>query len=359
MLNWSNSAGTTHVASDGTKTAVFSATAGTVTVDASSGPVSAKGLKFLTSGYSITGDTLTLASSSGAPQVDVEGASAIATISSAVAGSDGLEKIGAGTLVLSGVNTYTGGTTVLGRHAAARRRDGRGVGRWRYRRQCGAGVRQSDGADLWRRGVRFRHADEAGCRHSDADGEQHLHRHDHDFRGHAATRQRRQYGLGGGRYRRQRRARAEHLRNRQQRARLERRDFGQRHDREAGLGAGYVQQQREHYTGATTVSEGTLEIINTGGLGSTAAGTTVASGATLLISGSGTVAEPLTISGAGDTANAGSGIYGAVFGGSADLSGAITLADDATIDVQSVSGTVTGDGKTLTVMGSRSSPARR
>ncbi len=112
VTNWTNTAGTTRVASDPTQVAAFAGTAGTVTVSDASGTVSTKGLKFLTSGYTITGDTLTLASSSGAPQVNVDGASAIATISSAVAGSDGLEKIGAGTLVLSGVNTYTGGTTV-------------------------------------------------------------------------------------------------------------------------------------------------------------------------------------------------------------------------------------------------------
>ncbi|WP_198291200.1 autotransporter-associated beta strand repeat-containing protein [Ancylobacter sp. FA202] len=112
VLNWSNADGTTHVASDGAKLAIFSATAGLVTIDDSSGAVSAKGLKFLTSGYEITGDTLTLANASAAPVVNVDGAGTDATISSVLAGSDGLEKTGDGTLILSGVNSYTGDTTI-------------------------------------------------------------------------------------------------------------------------------------------------------------------------------------------------------------------------------------------------------
>ncbi|WP_280940223.1 autotransporter-associated beta strand repeat-containing protein [Aureimonas altamirensis] len=112
VTNWTNSAGTSRVASDSAKAAIFAGTAGTVTVDTSSGPVGAKALKFLTSGYAISGGTLTLANASTAPQVDVDGASTEAIISSVVAGSDGVEKIGAGTLILSGANTYTGGTTI-------------------------------------------------------------------------------------------------------------------------------------------------------------------------------------------------------------------------------------------------------
>ncbi len=114
VLNWSNADGTTHVASNATKTAIFSATAGIVTIDDSSGAVGAKGLTFLTSGYEITGAALTLANVSAAPTVDVDGAGSLATIASALAGSDGLEKIGDGTLILTGANTYTGGTTVSG-----------------------------------------------------------------------------------------------------------------------------------------------------------------------------------------------------------------------------------------------------
>jgi T5SS/PEP-CTERM-associated repeat protein/autotransporter-associated beta strand protein len=110
--NWTNSGGTTHVVTDPAKKAIFAGTAGTVTVDAGQGSVGAKGLKFVTSGYTITGDALTLATTSGAPQIEVVGATTLATIGSPLAGTQGLQKIGAGTLVLSGTNTYSGGTTV-------------------------------------------------------------------------------------------------------------------------------------------------------------------------------------------------------------------------------------------------------
>ncbi|SHO67424.1 autotransporter-associated beta strand repeat-containing protein, partial [Pseudoxanthobacter soli DSM 19599] len=112
QLNWTNSSGTTHVASDISKAAIFAGTAGTVTIDTSNGAVGAKSLKFLTSGYTIGGGVLTLANGSATPAVNVDGAGTTATISSSISGSDGLEKTGAGTLVLSGANTYTGGTTV-------------------------------------------------------------------------------------------------------------------------------------------------------------------------------------------------------------------------------------------------------
>ncbi|MFG1418080.1 autotransporter-associated beta strand repeat-containing protein, partial [Xanthobacter sp. V0B-10] len=114
--NWTNSGGTSHVAWSDGKNAVFAGTAGTVWVDTSSGPVVAKGLKFITSGYELAADStgyqLTLANASAQPKVDVVGAATVATISAGVIGTDGLEKSGAGTLVLSGVNTYTGGTTI-------------------------------------------------------------------------------------------------------------------------------------------------------------------------------------------------------------------------------------------------------
>jgi autotransporter-associated beta strand protein len=58
------------------------------------------------------------------------------------------------------------------------------------------------------------------------------------------------------------------------------------------------------YGGATTVSQGILEVTKPGGLGSTANGTTVKSGATLQLDGSGGLgtfaAEPLTLNGTGD-----------------------------------------------------------
>ncbi|WP_188581654.1 autotransporter domain-containing protein [Azorhizobium oxalatiphilum] len=116
VTNWTNSSGTTNRAwNDGS--AIFSGTAGTVTIDDANGAVSAKKLRFLTTGYEIAGDELTLngttsSTSSSAPTVEVVGAPTVATISAVIAGSTGLEKIGAGTLVLTGDNTYSGTTTI-------------------------------------------------------------------------------------------------------------------------------------------------------------------------------------------------------------------------------------------------------
>ena len=86
--------------------AAFEGTAGTVTIPSLFDPT-ANSLAFNVSGYTVTGDSLTLASGS----VSVV-AGGTATINSVIAGSAGLTKTGAGTLVLSGANTYSGQTTV-------------------------------------------------------------------------------------------------------------------------------------------------------------------------------------------------------------------------------------------------------
>ncbi|MCE9630553.1 MAG: autotransporter-associated beta strand repeat-containing protein [Planctomycetia bacterium] len=72
-------------------------------------------------GWTLTGGTLTLATVSGVPTISVTGlgqsssyGTAAATISSVIAGSNGLNKSGTSALVLSGVNTYSGNTTVNG-----------------------------------------------------------------------------------------------------------------------------------------------------------------------------------------------------------------------------------------------------
>ncbi len=64
-----------------------------------------------TNNWFLTGSTLTLDTTTGtAPTITVTNQTA--TISSILAGNDGMTKTGAGTLVLSGVNIYTGATTV-------------------------------------------------------------------------------------------------------------------------------------------------------------------------------------------------------------------------------------------------------
>ncbi len=59
-------------------------------------------------------NVLTLDRTSGVPTIDVTQAGRTLTISSVIAGSDGLQKSGLGTLTLTGNNTYTGATTVNG-----------------------------------------------------------------------------------------------------------------------------------------------------------------------------------------------------------------------------------------------------
>lgn len=100
--------------------AIFSGAAGTVTVDDGEGDVTATGMQFAVNGYHVQGDTLTLVANNGAaPIIRVgdgtsTGTSTTATIDSVLAGTDGLMKTDAGTLVLGGANTYGGGTWING-----------------------------------------------------------------------------------------------------------------------------------------------------------------------------------------------------------------------------------------------------
>jgi outer membrane autotransporter protein len=99
--------------------AMFGGTAGTVTVDGSAGAVQATGMQFATDGYAVDGGTLELIGNGVAPVIRVgdgssAGASMTATIGAVLAGSAGLTKTDAGTLVLAGANIYTGGTAING-----------------------------------------------------------------------------------------------------------------------------------------------------------------------------------------------------------------------------------------------------
>ncbi len=107
---FSNSAGTTFVhwvdsTADSDHTASFGGTAGTVTV---SGGVTASGLNFTTTGYALSGSSITLTGTD--PSISVS--SGTATINSALAGSAGLVKSGNGTLAIGGTNTYSGTTNI-------------------------------------------------------------------------------------------------------------------------------------------------------------------------------------------------------------------------------------------------------
>jgi fibronectin-binding autotransporter adhesin len=109
--NWSDSAnwaaGTIPVGYDATAT--FNATTGVaVTVDSNR---RIGNLVFDVSDYTITGENTLTLESSGIPAISVA-AGRTTTISSNLAGIYGMEKTGDGTLVLTGIKTYNGGTTV-------------------------------------------------------------------------------------------------------------------------------------------------------------------------------------------------------------------------------------------------------
>lgn len=115
--NWTDSSGVLNAAySDGTY-AIFAGAAGTVTVDNGLGQVTAEGMQFATNGYRIQGGVLQLVGPQSTIRVgDGTGAGAgmTATIDSVLAGNTQLVKTDAGTLVLTGSNTYTGGTAING-----------------------------------------------------------------------------------------------------------------------------------------------------------------------------------------------------------------------------------------------------
>ncbi|MDI1249894.1 MAG: autotransporter-associated beta strand repeat-containing protein [Lacunisphaera sp.] len=109
------------------------------------------------------------------------------------------------------------------------------------------------------------------------------------------------------------------------------------------------------YTGATTINAGILQIEKNTALGSTAAGTTVNSGGTLALNGTGlAVAEGLTLNGTG---SAGQGALHTATGTNT-WTGTVALGGDASIGAASgttltVSGVVSGaDGNDLTKAGS-------
>uniref|UniRef100_UPI003B9EE8FD autotransporter-associated beta strand repeat-containing protein n=4 Tax=Ochrobactrum quorumnocens TaxID=271865 RepID=UPI003B9EE8FD len=95
--------------------AVFAGSAGTVTIDAGFAP-SVNGMQFMNDGYLLTGGALTLAGYGDQLIIvgdgSLQSSSMTATIASVIEGSEGLRKSGAGQLVLTADNTYTGTTTV-------------------------------------------------------------------------------------------------------------------------------------------------------------------------------------------------------------------------------------------------------
>ena len=91
-------------------TAIFGGTGGAVAIG--TGGVSAQGIQFNTTGYTLGttgGPSITLTSGG---VVQVTNATDTDTVNAPIAGTVGLNKTGAGTLVLGGTNTYTGTTTI-------------------------------------------------------------------------------------------------------------------------------------------------------------------------------------------------------------------------------------------------------
>ena len=117
--NWTDAAGSvTSTRSPIDAFAIFDGAAGTVTVDGAGGtqPLSTTGMQFASDGYHLTGDSLALAAATPGAFSEIRvgdgsGASAgwTTTIDNTLTGV-GLNKTGAGTLVLNGVNAYTQGT---------------------------------------------------------------------------------------------------------------------------------------------------------------------------------------------------------------------------------------------------------
>lgn len=118
--SWTNIAGTPNAPWTDGGFAIFTSAPGTVNVDNSLGPVTAFGMQFASDGYLVQGDTLTLTGEHALIRVG-EGLSRslgvpllTATIMAPIAGSAELIKADTGTLVLGGINTYSGGTFVEG-----------------------------------------------------------------------------------------------------------------------------------------------------------------------------------------------------------------------------------------------------
>ncbi len=95
------------------RTGVFQGSAGTVTVTDANIDAGA-GLRFETDLYTVAGGSVTLTGASPPANPLSVSAAATATSNAAIAGANGLSKVGAGTLVLAATNTYTGETWIEG-----------------------------------------------------------------------------------------------------------------------------------------------------------------------------------------------------------------------------------------------------
>ncbi|MDG4879059.1 autotransporter-associated beta strand repeat-containing protein, partial [Mesorhizobium sp. WSM4935] len=115
--NWTEDTGSINAAYSDGAFAIFAGQAGTVTVDNGPGQVSAAGMQFSTGGYVIKGGDIGLIGPASTIRVGdgtAAGAAYVATIASNLTGATQLVKTDAGTLVLTGTNSYSGGTAING-----------------------------------------------------------------------------------------------------------------------------------------------------------------------------------------------------------------------------------------------------
>jgi fibronectin-binding autotransporter adhesin len=107
--NWTSASGAINASWQG-GFGVFAGAAGTVTVPVS---VAYQGLQFSTDGYLVAATGAGALTPTGQAPIRVD-AGVTATISAPITGAGGVAKTDPGTLILSGTNTYTGGTSIAG-----------------------------------------------------------------------------------------------------------------------------------------------------------------------------------------------------------------------------------------------------
>jgi autotransporter-associated beta strand protein len=118
--NWTDASGAVNAPFGDSSFSVFQAKPGTVTVDDGNGDINVAGMQFASNGYIVQGDAIHLVGNTDDATHSIirvgdgtaAGAGYTATINSVLDGTSALVKTDAGTLVLGGANTYTGGTTI-------------------------------------------------------------------------------------------------------------------------------------------------------------------------------------------------------------------------------------------------------
>lgn len=109
LTNWTNATGTSNKAWNAADSAIFSGSAGTVSVTES---IAVSGIAFQTYGYSLTGSGALAINGSSLTINTATGVSA--SIATTISGSGALVKTGTGTLTLTGTTSHTGDSYGLG-----------------------------------------------------------------------------------------------------------------------------------------------------------------------------------------------------------------------------------------------------